>query len=37
MSQAHCFKVCELGLLAQAMADKDAAQRATPAAAGADA
>ena len=27
MSQAHCFKVCELGLMAQAMADKDAAQR----------
>lgn len=36
MGQAHCFKVCELGLLAQAMADKDAARRATPGAAGAD-
>ena len=37
MSQAHCFKVCELGLMAQAMADKDAAQRVTSGAAGADA
>ena len=37
MSQEHCFKVCELGLLAQAMADKDAAQRPQTGVSGADA
>jgi hypothetical protein len=28
MPQAHCFKVCELALQAQSMADADAARRA---------